>query len=124
MPIGLIDWDFARPCDPLVDLAQACWLNAKLHDDQVAALEGLPSLAERSKQLRAMVDAYGLTVAQRRGFVDRIIEFVVQDTAWQAADLDKTPATPDPAAVWALEWRARAAAWIYTHRRELQNALV
>lgn len=124
LPVGLIDWDFAGPCDPLVDLAQACWLNAKLHDDQVAALEGLPSLAERSKQLRAMVDAYGLTVAQRRGFVDRIIEFVVNDTAWQTDDLNVTPDTTDATALWALAWRARAAAWIYTHRRELQNALV
>lgn len=123
MPVALIDWDFAGPVDPLVELAQACWLNAKLHDDQVAAMDGLPSLAERARQLRAMVDAYGLVAAQRRGFVDRIIEFVVHDTAWQAVDLDVTPRTTDPTAVWALAWRARAAAWLHTHRRALQNAL-
>jgi len=123
MPVGLIDWDFAGPVDPLVELAQACWLNAKLHDDQVAALEGLPSLAHRSKQLRAMVDAYGLSRAQRQGFVDLIIEFVVHDTAWQAVDLGVTPQTTESTAVWALAWRARAAAWLSAHRVELQNAL-
>ncbi len=123
MPIGLIDWDFAGPVDPLVELAQAFWLNAKLHDDQVAALEGLPSLSRRAKQLRAMVDAYGLSRSQRRGFVDRIIEFVVHDAAWQAVELDVTPQTTENTALWALAWRARAAAWLYTHRRELENAL-
>ncbi|MEO2003613.1 MAG: aminoglycoside phosphotransferase family protein, partial [Candidatus Poribacteria bacterium] len=114
MPVALIDWDFAGPVDPLVELAQACWLNAKLHDDQVAALEGLPSLAERAKHLRAIVDGYGLPAAGRRGFVDRIIEFVVHDTAWQAVDLYVTPETTDPTAVWALAWRAassRGAPW-------------
>lgn len=33
LPVALIDWEFAGPVDPLVELAQACWLNAKLHDD-------------------------------------------------------------------------------------------
>lgn len=28
LPITLIDWDFAGPVDPMIDLAQACWLNA------------------------------------------------------------------------------------------------
>ncbi|MAF09569.1 trifolitoxin immunity protein [Candidatus Poribacteria bacterium] len=123
LPVGLIDWDFAGPVDPLVELAQTCWLNAKLHDDQVAALEGLPPLSERAIHLRAIVDAYGLSSAQRQGFVDRIIEFVVHDTAWQAVDLEVTPDTADSTAVWALAWRARAAAWLCAHRSTLQNAI-
>jgi thiamine kinase-like enzyme len=49
MPVALIDWEFAGPVDPLVELAQACWLNAKLHDDIVAEREGLP-LAGRSRR--------------------------------------------------------------------------
>jgi hypothetical protein len=90
-PVALIDWDFAGPVDPLVELAQACWLNAKLHDDIVAEREGLPSAADRARQLRAMTDAYGLSAAQRRGFVDRIIEFIVSETAWEADDARVTP---------------------------------
>ncbi|MBI4300703.1 MAG: phosphotransferase [Chloroflexi bacterium] len=123
LPVALIDWDFAGPVDPLVELAQACWLNAKLHDDDVARRDGLPTLADRAKQLRAIVDAYGLLPRQRRGFVDRIIEFVVHDTAEQADDAGVTPDTTDPAPIWALAWRARAAAWLFRHRRTLQNAL-
>lgn len=123
LPVGLIDWELAGPVDPLVELAQACWLNAKLHDDIVAEREGLPPLAERARQLRAMVDAYGLSAGKRHGFVDRIVEFIVHDTAFQADDAEVTPDTTDPEALWGLAWRARAAAWILRHRRTLQNAL-
>jgi hypothetical protein len=131
LPIALIDWDFAGPVDPLVELAQVCWLNAKLHDDLVAKREGLPPLADRAKQLRAIVDAYGLSKKQRQGFVDQIIDFVVCDTAEQADDVgvdpyttDSEPAWVDKDVVWALTWRARAAAWLIRHRSTLQNALL
>jgi hypothetical protein len=30
------------------------------------------------------VDAYGLTAAQRRRFVDQMIQFAICDTAWEA----------------------------------------
>lgn len=115
MPVALIDWETAGPTDPLVELAQACWLNAKLHDDIVAEREGLPPLAERAQHLRAVVDGYGLPKAEREHVVDRIVEFVVCDTANEADD-----ATEDP---WGVVWRARAGAWIVRNRRVLQNAL-
>jgi hypothetical protein len=76
------------------------------------------------------VDSYGLSARHRRGFVDRIIEFVVHDTAEQADEAGVTPDTLDLKVdelgfnpLWALAWRARAAAWIVRHRRTLQNAL-
>jgi hypothetical protein len=130
LPVAFIDWEYAGPVDPLVELAQACWLNAKLHDDFVAELDGLPPLSERAQQLRAIVDGYGLPAGERHGFVDRIIEFVVHDTAEQADEANVTPDTKsfdidelgfNP--MWALAWRARAAAWIMRHRRTLENAL-
>ena len=127
LPVALIDWEFAGPVDPLMELAETCWLNAKLHDDVVAEREGLPPLAERAKQLRAMVDGYGLSRGQRRGFVDRIIEVAVNATAEEADLAGVTPHTPpealDPQVPWAMAWRARAAAWMYRHRRTLQSAL-
>jgi hypothetical protein len=127
LPVALIDWDFAGPVDPMVELAQACWLNAKLHDDIVAEREGLPPLAERARQLRAMVDAYGLAARQRRGFVERIIEFVVRDTANEADSAGVMPDTSvdslDRQVPWAMAWRARAGAWLVRNRQTLQNAL-
>ena len=93
LPVALIDWETAGPVDPLVELAQLAWLNAKLHDDVVAEREHLPPLADRSREPAAVVDAYGLTARQRRGFLDRIIEFAICDTAWEADDDAITPET-------------------------------
>jgi len=64
LPVALIDWETAGPVDPLVDLAQACWLNAKLFDEQVAEMDGLPPLDTCAHHLRAIVDRYGLAAAQ------------------------------------------------------------
>lgn len=81
-------------------------------------------LPARAEQLRAMVDAHGLSRQQRRGFVDLIIEFVVSELAWEADDAGVTPQmTEHPHALWVMAWRARAAAWLQSNRRHLQNAL-
>jgi hypothetical protein len=124
LPVALIDWEFAGPVDPLIELAQLCWLNAKLHDDVVAEREGLPPLAERARQLAAIVDAYGLTARQRVGFFGTIVDFVVSDTAWEADDAGVTPEmTSHPVALWAIAWRARSAAWLIRNRATLESAL-
>jgi hypothetical protein len=124
LPVALIDWETAGPVDPLVELAQLAWLNAKLHDDIVARREHLPPLSDRARQLAAIVDAYGLTARQRRGFLNQIIEFAICDTAWEADDAAITPdITAHPIAMWAMAWRARSAAWIIRHRRTLDAAL-
>jgi hypothetical protein len=124
LPVALIDWETAGPVDPLVELAQLCWLNAKLHDDIVARREHLPPLADRARQLADIVDAYGLTARQRRGFFDRMLELAVCDTAREADDAGVTPdMTTHPIALWAMAWRARSAAWMLRHRRTLENAL-
>jgi Phosphotransferase enzyme family len=123
-PVALIDWETAGPVDPLVELAQLCWLNAKLHDDTVAQREHLPPAADRARQLAAIVNAYGLTASQRRGFLDQIIQFAICDTAWEADDAAITPeTTAHPTALWAMAWRARSAAWMIRNRRILETAL-
>jgi Phosphotransferase enzyme family/NAD dependent epimerase/dehydratase family len=124
LPVALIDWETAGPVDPLVELAQLGWLNAKLHDDTVAGLEHLPPAADRARQLAAIVDGYGLTAAQRRGFVAQMIEFAICDTAQEADDAAVTPeTTAHPVALWAMAWRARSAAWMIRHRRILETAV-
>ena len=108
----------------MVELAQLAWLNAKLHDDIVAEIEHLPPLAERAHQLGTIADAYGLTAEQRRDLLDRIIEFAITDTAWEADFAEVTPQTTShPVALWAMAWRARSAAWMIRHRRTLETGL-
>ena len=123
LPVALIDWELAGPVDPMVDLVQAAWLNANLHGDDDAGLDDLLPVSERVTQLRAIVDAYGLSAKQRRGFLDLMIEVVVHATAFEADAANVTRETTDPEALWGLAWRARAAAWLVRGRRTLQNAL-
>ena len=128
LPVALIDWETAGPVDPMIELAQACWLNAKLFSDDVAEREGLPSLEVRARQLRAIVDAYGLSTTQRRGLVDLIIGYAIHDTAEQADAFGVTRETVDPMPdgfpiIWGLTWRARSAAWIYRNRDTLERAI-
>ena len=127
LPVALIDWETAGPVDPMVELAQACWLNAKLFGDDVAQREGLPSLEVRARQLRAIVDAYGLSTAQRRSIVD-FVGYAIHDAAEQANAFGVTPDMVDPMPdgypiIWGLAWRARAAAWVYLNRDTLERAI-
>jgi aminoglycoside phosphotransferase (APT) family kinase protein len=124
LPVALIDWETAGPVDPLIELAQLAWLNAKLHDDLVAEIEQLPPAADRARQLAAIADAYGLTARQRRGLVNQIIEFAIVDTAAEADEDRVGPDTTGPrGALWGLAWRARSAAWMIRNRRTLETAL-
>jgi hypothetical protein len=90
-------------------------LNAKLHDNVIAAREGLPSVEERARHVRAIVDGYGLSTAERRGFMDRVNEFTVHDAADEADLAQITTDTAmddlDARVPWALARRIRAAAW-------------
>ncbi len=122
--IALIDWETAGPVDPLVELAQACWLNAQLHDDDVAAANDLAPAPERAAHVRLIADGYRLAAAGRRRLVDLMVEVAVQDAADQARAAAVTPdSATDPTAAWAVTWRARSAAWMLTHRRTLDHAL-
>lgn len=121
MPIALIDWEYAGPVHPLVELARVCWLFPQLHDDDVAERVGLPDANARARQLRLLVDAYGVDPSLRTDLLDMIVEVVVRETAGEAIELGVTPETEGP--LWGLAWRARSAAWILRHRGVLEKAL-
>ena len=123
LPYALIDWEAAGPVDPVYELAQTCWLNAQLHDDDVAERQGLPPLNERARHLRLIVEGYELPKSQRVDIVDRMIEFAIQDGADEAIRARVTEDTRDPAALWAITWRTRSAAWMMRHRSALGAAL-
>jgi Ser/Thr protein kinase RdoA (MazF antagonist) len=128
-PAALIDFEYAGPVDARWELAQAAWLNAQLHDDDIATLHQLPDLPERASQLRAILDGYRLPASERGGFVDTMIAFAVHDARAEAVD---AAVTPDTAAgtsqdgypfAWAIAWRIRSASWMLTHRDYLQRAI-
>lgn len=118
--VTLIDWESAGPVDPLVELAQLCWLNAQLHDDDVAARQHLGSPRERARHLRLIVDGYELDRRSRGRLVATMIELAIADAAFEARAVG-----PDDTAgpVWDIAWRARAAAWMARNRATLEDAL-
>jgi len=128
-PVALIDFEFAGPVDAVQELAQAAWLNAQLHDDDVAGRHGLPDLAARGRQLRLILDGYGLPARQRHDFVDKMITFAVHSARAEAVESGVTPETTAGVTgtgypfAWAITWRVRSASWMLANRSHLQRAI-
>ena len=128
LPVGFIDWDNAGPVDAVVEVAQVAWLNAQLHDDDVGDLNDLASPDERARQLGLIVEGYGLDRPQRRLIVDTMVEFALRAAREEAVEAEVGPQTASPSdhgypLLWAVTWRARAAAWMLDHRSTLARAL-
>ncbi len=127
LPVAWIDWDYAGPVDPHVELVQACWLNAKLFDELVAEREGLPAVTARARTLRAIVDGYGLGRARRETLIDDLVAFAIHAAADEADQADVRFDMPldqlAPELAWAMAWRARSASWMLRHRLDLQAEL-
>lgn len=122
-PTGFIDWEQAGPVDPMVELAQLCWLNAHLFDDDLQARLGLAPAATRARHFRAIVDGYGLPAGARERLVDTMVILALHDSANEAVEAAITPDSTAPvAALWAMAWRARSAAWMDRHRAFLARA--
>ena len=124
----LIDWDNAGPVGAPWELAQLVWLNAQLHDDDVAVRSGLPSPEERIRQAAAIVDGYRLAPSERQRFADTSIEIAIRTARDEAVQAAVTPDTTSPDArgfptLWAVAWRARAAAWMVEHRAQIHAAI-
>jgi hypothetical protein len=128
-PDAFIDWEFAGPVDRLWELAETVWLNAQLHDDDVAERHGLPDAAARMRQARAIVDGYGLAAGRRADLVDRIQDVAIHAARAEAVAYAVTPestaAVSDDGVpvLWAVAWRARSASWIARHRAQLRRAI-
>jgi hypothetical protein len=123
LPVAFIDWTLAGPTDRRDEVAATGWWNAQLHDEDIAEANHLSDAATRGAQLRHFLDGYGLPAAERVGLVTHMIEFAIRDCAWEAIQAQVTPESTDPTPLWALAWRARAAAWMLRHRPTLQHAI-
>lgn len=137
-PVALVDWDTAGPVGRQWDVAQTAWLNAALHDDDVAQIQNLPDLNERAQLLAAFADGYHLDRTERAALVDDMIEVAVRTAAQEAIDSRVTPTGTTPSAagsmgggptfeghelLWAVTWRVKSARWMLEHRGALDRAL-
>ncbi|MGV0912729.1 aminoglycoside phosphotransferase family protein [Martelella sp. FOR1707] len=123
LPVALIDWEEAGPVDPLVELAQACWLNALLFDDDLGDALNLGSVEARARQVSLLLDGYGLPTSDRVGFIGLMRDFAIQSAANEASEAGVTPDTTDASALWGITWRARSAAWLVRHHDQLRDVV-
>lgn len=65
---GFVDWDLVCLAPPAWDLAYAAWCFVPLYADDVT----FGSIGERGRRLKLLLDEYGLSLADRRGFVELI----------------------------------------------------
>lgn len=97
-------------------------------DDDVADRIGLPSPGRADRQVRLLLDAYGLPRADRVGFVDELIEVAVRAARADAVTQQVTPDSPaaagsgDPVML-ASPGVLVAPAWILDHRIVLDRVL-
>jgi phosphotransferase family enzyme len=128
LPVAFIDWEYAGPVDLTWDLAHTAWLNAQLHDDDVAERNGLGSAEVRARQLRLFFDGYQLPSRARVGLIDKMIEFAVYSAADEAIQGNLTPesdafdASGYPV-LWAVTWRVRSASWMLRHKALLEREI-
>jgi hypothetical protein len=127
-PEAFVDWEFAGPVARITELAYTAWLNAQLHDDDVAELQCLPDARTRARHFHSILDGYGLSTRRRTEVVDRMIELAVHSARAEAVMAGVTPETADAVdpdgypVLWAITWRARSASWMIRHRALLLAA--
>ena len=71
-PVGLLDFEYARPGDPLDDVAYALEYVVPFRDDATCLRwHRFPKPPDRRRRLELFAEAYGLSSAE--GLVDRVI---------------------------------------------------
>jgi hypothetical protein len=124
LPVALIAWELAGPVDRLNELAHTGWLNARLFDDGVEDVAGLPSVEQRLRQLRVFAEGYELVAKDRVDLARRVVDVAILSAASDAVEAKITPTSTEAAwLVWGIAWRARSAAWLFRHRSLIEAAL-
>ena len=120
-PKLLIDWEYAGPLDPFVELARICWLFPQLVDDDLQKIHNLPGAKKRAEQVRIITEGYGLAEADRKRLVNQIIEVIICETAHEAIDPGLT--FESSGCLWGFAWRTRSLYWIWRNKEVLCKAL-
>ena len=119
-PVGLIDFDFAGPGDPLLDVAYALEYSAPFRSDEDALRwHSFPAPPDRRHRIAVFADAYGL--ANSHGLVDAVIDRQSLTVADVRAIAD---AGVEPQVSWVkqgyLEEMATRIAWSRENRHMLE----
>jgi Phosphotransferase enzyme family len=116
LPMAFIDFDSARPVDPLDELATAAWGYIPLAPEPRLREAGFDPLPDLPTRLRLFVDAYGLS--DRRA----ILPALQRSTLATVESIATWPLSPAEAAD-SLEYLAQELRWLHTITPALERAL-
>jgi hypothetical protein len=120
--VGLIDWDFAAPAEPVWDLAYTAWTFTPSHHPDLIGPFGAPDSIQAPHRLRLLLDAYGLH--ERRSFLDIVLQCVDARASSVARLADEgDPGMMRLMAAGHLSDMARTASHIRSDLRSLRTAL-
>jgi hypothetical protein len=72
--VAFIDWDMATPEAQIHDVVHAAWQFVPLVSDEECERQSWARPPDRGRRLRVLLDAYGLSGGERRGFAARVAE--------------------------------------------------
>jgi aminoglycoside phosphotransferase (APT) family kinase protein len=119
-PVGIIDWDYAEPADPLRDIAFALeWSVPFCSDEECLRWRRFDSPPDRAARIEAFAAAYGLTSAD--GLVDAVLagQQAFYDREVALASRGIQPAADDVASGYLETVRDRMQ-WTIDHRELLE----
>lgn len=115
--IGIIDWEFTGPIDPLIELARVCWFFSQLFDDDT-----LPPIKKRLEKMRLIIDTYELSRDERKIFFERIIEVIICETAHEA--IDGKYSRDSVGNLWGMAWKTKSLYYIIKNKETIKKAII
>lgn len=115
-PVGFIDWDGARPNEPLLELAFAAWSYVPLADDAYCREMGFEEPPDRGARLRLVADTYGADRAE-------LLEAVREAKQREAERPRYWPGMTAAIVAEFLSHIVQELDWLAAHEGELRDAL-
>lgn len=119
-PVALIDFDMARPGDPLEDVGYMAWTWC------VSSKPARGPVARQAAQVRLLADAYGLGAAQRLQLVDAMLACQARNIAFWSQRLGASADALGTTAAQLLDridWSQGEMAYTALHRAAFMAAL-
>lgn len=116
-PVGLIDWDGARPNLPELEAAQAAWWFVPLAGEEYLRQFGFSEPPDVARRLRLFWDAYGV------GGADRILRLLQETVQRSTERLRYWPGIDAGGAARVIRHAASELEWLESNADALRSAL-
>lgn len=118
LPVAFIDFDLARPGDPLEDLGYMGWLWC------ISSKESAPDVCAQARQLALVAESYGLDRGRKAHLVEAVLDRQYGNVDfWREREQDGPIASLGPKIAERIDWSYREAEFTATHRPQFEATL-